>query len=191
MSSFKIYNEKNAPEKSKALLEGAKKAFGFIPNLLGTFAESPSALEAYLSGTELLKKTSLSPPEQQIILLSVSFENDCEYCMAVHTVLGEMQKLPADVIEAIRNGEVINDPKLEALRQFTQSIVTNRGRISDEEVNAFLSAGYSQANILDVLLGVSLKTLSNYTNHINKTPLDQAFESKKWTSPKSLKRAHA
>jgi alkylhydroperoxidase family enzyme len=92
-----------------------------------------------------------------------------------------MQKVPTDVVEAIREDRPISDSKLQALRAFTTAVVEKRGWVSDEDVSTFVAAGYSKAQILEVILGVSFKTLSNYTNHIANPPLDEAFETGAWS----------
>ncbi len=99
--SLKIHTIENAPEKSKAILEGVKAKFGFVPNLMGAFAASPEILQAYLTVSSLLDKTSLTETERQIALLAASSVNNCEYCMAAHSTVSKMQNLPADVIEAV------------------------------------------------------------------------------------------
>lgn len=180
MSQFKIHNAETAPEESKELLKGAEKQLGFVPNLYGIMSEAPAALKAYNGLSQNFENSSLNSTEQQVVLLSASYVNECHYCMAVHSTVGQMQKIDDEVIEALRTGKPIKDEKLEALRKFTQEVVERRGWISQEDVDAFLNAGYSNAQLLEVIVGVAQKTLSNYINHIAKTPLDEAFEPNKW-----------
>lgn len=180
MSKFKVHTKETAQSKSAELLGNAEKAFGFIPNLLGVFAESPATLKAYLTIGQIFDESSFSPAERQVVILASSRYNECHYCVAAHSTAAEMQKVPADVIESIRNDQPIADEKLEALRLFTTAVVVNRGWVADDDINAFLEAGYSKAQILEVILGISFKTMSNYTNHIADTPLDDAFASKAW-----------
>ncbi|CAN5725930.1 carboxymuconolactone decarboxylase family protein [soil metagenome] len=180
--SLKIHIIETAPERSAPVLEQVKSKFGFVPNLMGVFAESPEALQGYLTLSSLVDQTDLTPTERQIILLATSRTNGCEYCIAAHTTISSMQNVPTDVVQAVRDNTAIPDSKLEALRAFTAAVVEKRGFVSDEDKNAFLTAGYSERNILDVILGVSMKTLSNYTNHIAETPLDAAFEPARWKS---------
>ena len=181
MSDFKIHTTETAPEGSKEILAGAQKSLGFIPNLYGIMAEAPSALKAYNGLSDNFEKSSFTATEKQIVLLATSYVNGCNYCMAVHSTVAQMYKVSQDVIDALRNNKPIADPKLEALRKFTNAIVEKRGWVSDKEINEFISAGYSKAQVLEVVVGVTQKTLSNYINHIVKTPLDAAFEPNKWT----------
>lgn len=178
--SYNVHTVATAPESAKETLAGAQKAFGFLPNLLGVMAEAPSLVKAYVALIGLFEETSLTPSERQTVLLAASFENNCEYCIAAHSVIADMQKVPADVIAAIRENRPIADGKLEALRRFTQAVVMSRGWPSQSEITSFLSAGYEQRQVLEVVLGVGFKTLSNYTTHITHTPLDQAFAKAEW-----------
>ena len=180
MSEFKVHTVDTAPEQSVAFLQGAQQSFGFVPNLIGVLAESPAVVEAYLALTKIFDKSSLSPVERQVAILAISRINECDYCMAAHSVIGSMQNVPADVIQALRNDQSIADAKLEALRTFAASVIEKRGWMSEDDIAAFRSAGYSQAQVLEVVLAASLKTLSNYANHLAETPLDDAFASRAW-----------
>ena len=181
MTTFKLHDIDTAPDASKPLVEGAQKAFGFIPNLVGVLAESPSALEGYLAVAGAFDKSELSATEKQIVLLATSVENGCAYCVAAHTTVGTMQKVATSILDALREGRALEDAKLEALRALTVSIVRNRGFADQSAVAAFLAAGYSKRNLLDVVTGVTQKTLSNYVNHIAETPLDAPFAKAAWT----------
>lgn len=170
----------NAPEESRKILESVGKGMGFVPNLFATFAHNPEVLKSYLSLGDSFAKAGFSLLEQQIVLLTVSRENQCGYCMAAHSAISAMSKLDETVITQLRNGETLRDQKLEALRTFTKRVVAARGLPDASDVSAFLSVGYQQGHILGVILGITLKTLSNYTNHIAKTPLDDAFKAFQW-----------
>ena len=181
MIHYPVHTAESAPPASARQLESIQKNLGFIPNLAGVLAEAPAALESYFSLGALFDKTSLSRTERQVVLLAVSRQNRCEYCMAAHTVIARMQSVPDSVVEAIRNGGRIEDAKLEALRCFTTATVRKRGVLDKEDLEAFFNAGYSRAHVLEVIVGVAMKTISNYTNHIAATPLDDAFASAAWT----------
>ena len=183
MTNFKTHTIESADAASRPLLEGAKKAYGFVPNLLGTMAEAPALLEGYMTLAGIFDKTDLSETERQIILMTNNRLNGCTYCMAAHTTISQMAKVPADVIEALRNNTPIADAKLEALRQFAIVINETRGWPSQEAVEAFIAAGYTQQTVLEVILGTSLKVMSNYTNHIAETAIDDAFVANSWSDP--------
>lgn len=180
---YPIHTFDSAPEGAKEALLGAKKAFGFVPNLLGTMAEAPALLKAYLAVGALFDETSFTPTERQIVMLATSYENGCEYCVSAHTAISAMQKVPEAVVQAIRDGMPIADPKLEALRRLTASIVATRGWPGEAEMAAFRAAGYGPEQALEVVLGVGLKTLANFTNHLAATPLDAAFSKAPWKTP--------
>ena len=109
--------------------------------------------------------------------------------MPAHTGLAKLDKVPDDVIEALRNGVPIADPKLEALRTFTVQVVNRRGWVANADVQAFLDAGYTQQQILEVIVGMSYKVISNYTNHIANTPVDAAFKKFAWEKPAAVEAA--
>lgn len=177
---FTVYNSENAPEDARPLLKGAKEKFGFIPNLLGEFAEAPAVLEGYLTLDKIIGNTSFSPQEQQIAILAVSVENECHYCSAIHsTILKNQLDTDEAIVNAIRNGDTLPDAKLNALVTYTRTVAEKRGHISEDDLQAFIEAGYTKQNVLEVNLITALKTISNYTNHIADTPLDDAFQSEK------------
>lgn len=184
MSAFPIFDETNAPEASRPLLEGARKSLGFVPNLFGLLSASPAALEAYQSLSAIFDKTSLSPTERQVVLITTSVTNGCDYCVAAHSKISELQKLPADVIEALRTDGPLPDGKLEALRTFTRALLAKQGWADENDIAAFTAAGFGRAQVLDVVLGVTFKTLSNTANHVAGTPLDEAFAAHAWKKAK-------
>ncbi|MFK5949610.1 MAG: carboxymuconolactone decarboxylase family protein [Methylococcales bacterium] len=184
MSDFPVLSLDNAPSASKALLQQTQKNFGFIPNLIGVMAASPAVTEAYLAVADIFSRSNLSATEQQIVLLTVSHYHECHYCMAAHTVIADMQQVNPEVVQAIRDDKPITDNKLEALRQFTKTIIDKRGWVDETEVQNFLNAGYETAHVLDILVGVAQKTMSNFTNHLAKTPLDEAFSEVAWEPAK-------
>lgn len=178
--TYPLHTPNTAPDQSRETLVNATTSYGFLPNLLAVMADAPSLLEAYRTIGKLFDRTSLTPIERQVVLLTVSYENDCEYCVAAHTAISGMQKVPADIVDAIRAGTPIGDPRLEALRQFTAAVVVTRGQRVETAEAALLAAGYSRTQALEVVVGIGMKTLSNYTNHLADTPLDPAFAMAAW-----------
>jgi AhpD family alkylhydroperoxidase len=164
-----------APENSRPLLEKVQKSF---PNLFGVFANSPVLLEGYLGLEGVFEKGSLSAVERQIVLLAASVENSCNYCRAAHsTVLKAFLHVPAEVVSAVRSNVPVSDPKLNSLVALTKEIVSERGHVRAQVLQNFLAAGYRKDQVLEVLVGIALKTMSNYLDHISPTELDQAFQS--------------
>jgi AhpD family alkylhydroperoxidase len=168
---------------TKPTLAAVKAGFGFIPNLQSHMAESPELLAGYSQLWDLFSKSTLTPHEQQVVYLTSNFENECHYCMAGHTTLAKMIKMDPAVIEALRAGTPLPDAKLEALHRFATLVVKNRGWVGDAEVEAFLAAGYTRRNVLEVVLGVATKVMSNYTNHIVHTELDPFMAGNEWSKP--------
>ncbi len=182
MTTFPIHSSETAPEASKPILTAVQKNFGFVPNLIRVLAEAPAAAETYTTVMGIFQGSSLSNAEQQTVLLSVSFANKCDYCMAAHTTIAGMKDVPVEIIEALRSGTTLPDTKLDALAVLTRSVVETRGWPTDDAKEAFFTAGYGTQQYLEVIVGVSLKTLSNYVNHAADTPLDGAFEPQKWAA---------
>jgi uncharacterized peroxidase-related enzyme len=180
MTQFKLHTIETAPEGSKGILEGALKQNGFIPNLYKIMAESPEVLKAYTQMNQLFTETSLNPVEKNIVWLTVSYNNSCHYCMAIHSMVAQMFKLPDEMVEALRTNQPLSDTKLETLRRFTALLVEKRGWASDEEIQKFLDAGYTQKNVLELIVGIGQKIISNYVNHITRTPLDEQTKAFKW-----------
>ena len=183
MTVFPIHTESSAPAGAKDSLAAIRGSLGFVPNLMGLLAEAPEALGAYLSLSSLFEASSLGPVERQVVLLATSFVNGCDYCMAAHSGLAKMQGVPEDVVASLRDGRPIADPRLEALRAFTAAVTERRAVVSEAEVESFLAAGFTRRQLLEVLLGVTQKTLSNYVNHLARTPLDTAFKPMQWAPP--------
>lgn len=181
--AFSLHTAESAPEGSRAQLQQVAKSLGMIPNLAAVLAEAPAALEAYFTLGRIFDDTSFSATERQVVLLTVSTENGCNYCVAAHTAIAAMQKVPADVVDALRDGNAIADPKLEALRRLTAAIVAKRGRPGQAELDWFHAAGYGKRQLLEIIVGVGMKTISNYVNHLAETPLDAAFQKAAWTRP--------
>jgi len=178
--NFTIYTADNAPEDSRPLLAAAEDTFGFVPNLLGEFAESPAVLEGYLQLDEIVGKTDFTAEEQQLAILAASVENRCHYCTAAHsTILRNQLGVDDEIVNAVRRQERVPDEKLNALVNYVRNVVATRGFPDDEQIQAFLTAGYSKRHLLEVNLIVAFKTISNYTNHLANTPVDDPFSAEK------------
>lgn len=171
----------NADKKQRELLENAKKANGMIPNMYKNMVNLPGLQETYDTGYHSFRKESgFTPAEQEVVLLTISIENSCGYCTAAHSYLAEnVSKTPKDVIEAIREDKEIEDEKLAALHKFTKIMNESRGNPTPAQAQAFLDAGYSEKQVLAIILAQATKTISNYSNHIFHTEVDEAFSGSK------------
>ncbi len=183
MTNFNTYSLETVPEAGRETLEGVKKKYGFVPNLIGTMVESPALAEAYVNISQSFGESSFSPTEQQVVLLAASRVNECDYCIAAHSTVAKLSDVPASVVNAIREDQPLEDPRLQALRDFTRQVVEQRGWVDETTVDAFIGAGFTRAQVLEVVLGVAMKTLSNYTNHLAAPELDAAFQGEKWRAP--------
>jgi len=183
MTQFTSHTVATAPEAARPIFKGVKGAFGFVPNLQSYMAESPELLAGYTALWDLFSKSTLTAHEQQVVYMTANFENECHYCMAGHTTLAKLQKMEDGVIAALRNGTALPDARLEALHRFTTLVVRNRGWVNEADVDAFIEAGFTRRHVLDVVLGVATKVMSNYTNHIVHTPLDAFMKGNEWSKP--------
>lgn len=180
MSTFKIHNLETAPEGSKPLLQNSLKSFGMIPNMHGVLAESPGALEAYQRLHDLFQNSSFTKEELTVVWQTINVENGCDYCVPAHTGIANMMKVDPALTEALRTKSELKDEKLKALQDFTLSVLHNRGWVSKEELQEFYGQGYNRRHVLEVVLGLAQKVISNYSNHIAETPVDKAFQKYEW-----------
>jgi len=181
MTTFTIHDENSAPEESKPLLLDSKKRNGMIANLHGIMAEAPGLLIAYRQINDLFVASSFDKDEVTVVWQTVNVEHNCDYCVPAHTIIAKGMKVDDAITEALRNETPLPNARLEALRDFTLKVVRDRGVVSDSDVQAFLDAGFTKRNILEVILGVSMKVMSNFTNHLADTPLDAPFQKQAWT----------
>lgn len=166
MSLFTQHTDMSASKGAAEVLAKVKERYGFIPNLGAYVAESPLVLDAVLNLGAAFDKATLTPQEQQIVLLTVSTLHGCSYCKTVHRALGRMAEVDAALLKAVVNMQSLPDRKLNALRDFTRKVVEERGWVKNSDVQEFLTAGYTKAQVFEVVMGVALKTLTNYSNHL-------------------------
>lgn len=183
MIDFELHTKEDAPAASRGLLEAIEGQYGFIPNVLRQISEAPAALAGVSQLLQTLARSSLTPTEQQIVLIEVARQNTSEYCVAANSTVARMQTVPGDVVEGVRKGGPLADPKLEALRRFVEEMVRRRGNASREAVRGFLDAGYGKAQVLDVILGIATETMASYTDRVSGVPIDEQFQRNVWTKP--------
>ncbi|MDA1022715.1 MAG: carboxymuconolactone decarboxylase family protein [Proteobacteria bacterium] len=185
MNNFPPHTIDSAPEEAKEALRATEKRLGFVPNMLSVLAESPVALEAYQGIQAVFGKSSFSPAEQMFTALVVSITNGCTYCVPVYSMFALKSKVPDDVVNGARDGGAIEDARYRALRDFTVCVVDKRGHVTDDDISAFLNAGFTKAQVLEVIVASAFKLISNYTNHIADIPLDEAFQPYAWDGEKA------
>jgi len=150
MSTFPEHSVDTASGEAKELLETINGAYGFVPNLFSYMAEAPATLKAYLQLNSLLEETSFTGAQLQVALLAVSIENSCEFCRAAHVAISKKHQSNPQSISALQNKQVIEDEK---------------DRIIVDTVLAIVPAGFTHKHYLELVLVVTIKTLSNYINH--------------------------
>lgn len=173
----------NGEPRARSILESAKAKLGFVPNMYGLMVNGPGLLETYQEGyAQFREHSGFTMAEQEVIFLTISRANACDYCMAAHSFVADnMSNVPAAVTNAIRDDEAIPDARLAALNAFTRTMVATRGLPRRAEVEAFLDAGYTERHVLGIVLAIGVKTLSNYSNHLLHTPVDAMFNARVWT----------
>lgn len=180
MTKFTIHTLETAPDEARPALKASFKQNGCIPGLHGTMADAPALLKEYQFARQQFLATSFDDEEKTVVWQTVNIEQNCHYCVLAHTGIAKMVKVDDAITNALRDDLPLPTAKLEALRDFTLSVVRNRGFVDEADVHAFLDAGYTNQNILEVILGVSQKVMSNYTNHFAETPVDKVFEKFAW-----------
>ena len=166
----------DVPAESRPLLDRIRTGFGYVPNLFAAFANSPVLLEGYMNLDAAYERGTLTATERQLVLLAASVVNECEYCVAAHsTVAKRMLNASPAIVAAIRTGAAVPDAKLNALVNLAKGLVAGRGRVAPATIRAFLDVGYRPDQIGEVLVGIALKTLSNYTHHLSPVAVDPAF----------------
>lgn len=181
---FTYHDAETAPAESRPEIEKSIAAFGFFPKLHQILAEAPATYEAYNTTFRLFRTaTTLSPLEQQVVMMTANFENRCHYCTAGHSLLMTLEKAPAEVVRALRDGVPLTDSRLEALRLFTRALIERRGHVGDDALKIFLAAGFTRRQALEVLTGLAAKLLSNFTNALAHTELDPPVVAWAWTHP--------
>lgn len=178
MTRLIIQTIESAVEASTEMMKSVKTANGFVPNLVGILANAPTALETYRTVGSINSRSSLTPIEREIVQITTAVTNGCEFCIAGHSAISaKVVKMPENILQAVRNGTTISDAKLDALAQFTRLVIATKGNITDAQLEVFFNTGFTQQNVLDVLVGISVATLTNYANNIAKTPINPELQS--------------
>jgi AhpD family alkylhydroperoxidase len=174
--NFPSLSSETAPAAARPMLLGSQKQFGFIPSPVAKAAASPTTLKHLFAGFAAFDESSLSHLEREVVAMTVAFEHGCHYCMALHSALLTAEH--GAFVAHLRAGTPLADARLEALRVFVRALVQTRGRA---DTSAFEAAGYTEANALDVVLGVGVYTLSTYLNILTSSELDPPFVPFAWS----------
>lgn len=179
MARLTVHTPETAPEAAKPRVEAALKNNGFLPNLIGVLANSPEALAFYQEVGKLNAATTLSAGEVEVVQIIAAKVNQCGFCVAGHTKIATLKKLLSEpAIAAARALEpaAFANEKLTALAEFTLAVMANKGAVSDAQLQAFFAAGYSQQQAVEVVLGIALATLCNYTNNLAQSDINPELQ---------------
>ncbi len=170
MTTFEVPGRNEVSSANQAIFDNLQKAVGFVPNLYATYAYNETALGDYLALQN--RKSTLRAKEREVINLVVSEVNGCRYCQSAHTALGKMNGFTAEEILEIRTGEASFDTKIDALAKFVHNITVNRSKPDPEYVEALFNAGYNKANVIDILMVIGDKMISNFLHGVANVPID-------------------
>ena len=171
MQRIAAVNPAEATGKTKQLLDGVQAKLGMTPNLMKTLASAPAALEAYLTFGAVLGTGQLDAKFREQIALAVAQANSCEYCLSAHAAIGRMLGLKPEEILASREGHT-QEPRRDAGLKFAQTLVVERGQVSDQSLAQVKAAGYSDGEITEIVAHVAVNIFSNYFNHVARTEVD-------------------
>ncbi|HEY4440518.1 MAG TPA: carboxymuconolactone decarboxylase family protein [Candidatus Elarobacter sp.] len=177
MQTIPLHTLETAPEKSKPSLEALVSAFGFIPNLVATMAESPTLTAAFVSifGT-FQGNGSFDDAEKQVLLLTNAVTLRCRWTTAFHATLALKAGVPSEDVALIRAGGLPNDERHAALSALTKVFIERRGFEADTAIARCVSAGYTQSHILDVIAGIGTSTMAATTGNLTDPPIEPMFE---------------
>lgn len=170
MKNFTIPTREEVSENNQAIFDNLKGMIGFVPNLYAYYANNETALADYLALQN--RKSTLRAKEREIINLVVSQVNECEYCQAAHTAVGKMQGFTAEEIIEVRKAEISFDQKFDALAKFVKETTVKRGKPSAEAIEKLFAAGYTEANLIDIVMVIGDKIISNYLHGITQIAID-------------------
>ena len=170
MGTFNVPKREEVTESNQIIFDNLKNSLGFVPNLYATYAYSESALSSYLalSGAN----TSLNAKQKEVVNLAVSQVNECLYCLAAHTAIGKMNGFNEAEILELRAGNASFDNKLDALARLAKNMTENRGGTDADIVTNFFNAGWTKENLVDTIVLVGDKTISNYLHKTTNVPVD-------------------
>ena len=181
MTRYPVHTIESAPEPARATLAELRSQLGLVPNLAATMAAAPSLIKGFVALRETYHRDgTLTPLEIQVLSLTNAFEYGCDYCMALHSTLALKEGLSNGSLAELRAGRAPLEPKLAALSDFSRRLVRERGRVAERDLEAFRRAGYTDAQALEVVLGVAASVLPSFANHLTGAPLDPPFRAQAW-----------
>jgi alkylhydroperoxidase family enzyme len=181
MTTYPIHTIASAPQASKQSLETLDKAFGIIPNLAATMANSPALVNTFVAAFGQFGGSGFSGGERQVLLLSNAVANGAAWPVAFHSTAALNEGVGRTEVDAIRAGRTPDDPRLAALSTVTRRLIETRGHLDDTDVKAFTTAGFTLDQLLDVVTGVAISAMANYTANVADLPLEAPFQAEAWS----------
>lgn len=164
-------------ERADRALEGIGRMFGgYIPNLHRVMANSPAVIEAFEAMRRLLQGTRLRAAEREIVAIEVARRNRCDYCMTAHRHFAGRLRVSASDIDAAEAGTPMADKRLALVQRATQRLIDRRGRLSDDELEEFRSAGLSDSELIEIIAVIGWYVMSTFTNNLAQTEIDDVFK---------------
>ena len=180
MSHYRIHSIDSAPEKSRPALESLKSAFGIIPNLAASMAESPVLLGGFVGAFANFHGGTFTGGQKQVLLLTNAVTNTCGWAVAFHSTMARREGVSAEDVRAIRERRLPADPGLAALSAFTRALIEKRGHVGDQAVATFVEAGFGHDQVLEVIAGLAVSTMANYAGNITRPAVEDPFRAQAW-----------
>lgn len=180
MHTYRIHTIESAPEKSRPALQGLEQAFGIVPNLAATMAESPVLLGGFVGAFGNFHGGTFSGAQKQVLLLSNAVANTCAWAVAFHSAMALKEGVDPEHVRAIREGRLPADAVLAALSRFTRALIETRGHVGKNDIAVFTAAGFGPDQVLEVIAGLAVSVMANYAGNITHPDLEAPFQSQAW-----------
>ena len=182
MNTYPIHTVETAPDDSRPALQGLRQAFGLIPNLAAVMANSPPVVNSFVAAFGQFAGGTFNQAERQVLLLSNAVANSSVWAVAFHSTMALKEGVDPQDVDAVRHGGLPGDPRLAALSALTRALIEKRGHLDSDDAKAFAAAGFNDNQLLEVITGVAISTLANYSANIARPPLEEPFQAQTWTA---------
>ncbi|SDC54359.1 carboxymuconolactone decarboxylase family protein [Rhodococcus tukisamuensis] len=178
--TFTAHTAETAPAAARPIMAAIEQQFGFLPAASALMAESPELMQAFARANALFERSTLTHLEREVVVFAIATRNECHLCVALHSAGLTRDGASPELTAALRERRPLDDPRLEALRQFTLAVLDSAGAVDDARMRAFLDVGFSTRQALEVVLGVGTYTLSTFANRMTGAHLDEPFARFAW-----------
>jgi alkylhydroperoxidase family enzyme len=180
MNTYPIHTIDSAPDGARQALAGLQHAFGLVPNLAATMANSPPLVNAFVAASGQFGGASFTGGERQVLLLTNAVANTCTWAVAFHSTMALKEGIATADVDAIRHRRLPSDPRLAALSTVTSQLIEKRGHLDDSETKAFTAAGFDELQLFEVITGVAISAMANYAGNLAQPPLEEPFKAQAW-----------